>query len=382
MAEMAQAHNWRPTGSGDNLLLYHLIVSRERKAIRHAVEDITKSGRRTESLADLNCFLCICAFVHLDVSFRTSIRLNYTRHSFASIISIIMGQGPSKPGPPTTQMQVLGLGLSRTGTASFSRALEILLQGPSYHGGANLLAGNDSHMRRWNDVLRISLRLRQDPSSVTVAERVFQKFLIAKQLEGFVALSDAPSIMYAEILMELYPDAKIIVTTRDEKKWWKSIEPVVERSDKKSYTNLLFFWVPGLRHWAEYVDLNRYGRYGELYYIGKELRPGPYTYSRHYEYLERVVPKEKLHYYDIKSGWAPLCEILQLPIPDIDFPFENDAAVIQAAFTKAAYLGIGLWAGVITGLTALAVGATFATRHGLTFKSLIDNNFRPLFLSS
>jgi Sulfotransferase domain len=284
-----------------------------------------------------------------------------------------MGQGASKPGPSTTQMQVLGLGQSRTGTASFARALEILLRGPAYHGGANILAGGNSHMLRWNDILRTSLRLRQNPSSVTIAERIYQKFLLAKQLEGFVAVADAPSNMYAEMLMELYPDAKIIVTTRDEKKWWKSIAPVFQRADNKSYTSLLLFWVPGLRHWAEYVELSRYGRYGELYYLNGELSPGPYCYSRHYDYLERVVPKERLHYYDVKSGWAPLCEILQLPIPEVDFPFENDAMVIQSAFTKAAYLGMGLWAGFFTAFTSLVAGAVYANHRGLTFRSIIGH---------
>jgi hypothetical protein len=43
-------------------------------------------------------------------------------------------------------------------------------------------------MLRWNEMLRISLRLRRDPESVTVAERVYQKFLIAKQLEDMLLL--------------------------------------------------------------------------------------------------------------------------------------------------------------------------------------------------
>jgi Sulfotransferase domain len=289
-----------------------------------------------------------------------------------------MGQGASKPGPPTTKMQVLGLGMSRTGTASFSRALEILLNGPAYHGGAQLLHGDSSHMLRWNDILRISYKLRHHPESVTVAERVYQKYLLAKQLEGYVAVTDAPSNMYVEVLMELYPDAKIVVTTRDVDKWWKSIEPVVQKADKQTYTNLLLFWVPGLRHWAEYVDLCRYGRYGELYYLNGELDPGPYCYTRHYDYLERVVPKEKLHYYDIKSGWGPLCEILDLPVPDVDFPFENDAVVIQSAFKKAAFLGMGLWAGFLTGMAALTVGTAYAMRSGLLSSARIHDKIRPL----
>ncbi len=55
---------------------------------------------------------------------------------FQSCLAGAMGQGPSKPGPPATQMQVLGLEMSSTVTASCSRALGILLQGPSFRGGA------------------------------------------------------------------------------------------------------------------------------------------------------------------------------------------------------------------------------------------------------
>jgi hypothetical protein len=237
-------------------------------------------------------------------------------------------------------------------------------------------------MLRWIKVLRISSKMRHHPASVTTAERVYQKFLIAKQLEGFVAVADAPCYLYAEILMDLYPDAKIIVTTRDEGKWWQSIAPIIQKSKKKAYTNILFFWVPGLRHWAEYIDLVNYDRCVELYNTNGESIAGPYCYSWHIDYLERVISKEKLHYYDIKTGWGPLCEILQLPIPEVDFPFENDAMVIQSAFKKAIYLGLGLWACFLTGVAATAMGVIYATRHRLTFASLADGKVRALFSSS
>jgi Sulfotransferase domain len=282
-----------------------------------------------------------------------------------------MGQGASKPGPPTTQMQVLGLGQSRTGTASFARAMEILLHGPAYHSGANILQRGNAHMLRWIAILRTSARLRQNPAAVPVTERIYQKYLLAQQLEGFVAVADAPCVLYAELLMELYPAAKIIVTTRDETKWWRSIAPVYQAGRKKSYTSLLLFWVPGLRHWAEYVDLHGQGRWADLYYTKGERAPGPHCYSRHYEYLERVVPKDKLHYYDVKTGWGPLCKILDLPVPDVEFPFENDALVIQAAFTKAAYLGMGLWAAFFALAMSLIVGTLYANQRGWIPSSLI-----------
>lgn len=58
----------------------------------------------------------------------------------------------------------------------------------------------------------------RDPGSSTIAERVYQKFLIVKQLEGFVAIVDLSAIMYVEKLLELYLDTTVITTVRDEKK--------------------------------------------------------------------------------------------------------------------------------------------------------------------
>ena len=40
----------------------------------------------------------------------------------------------------------------------------------------------------------------------------------------------------------------------------------------------------------------------------------------HAAYLRRVVPPDQLFYFDVKSGWKPLCDILDVPPPDTPFP--------------------------------------------------------------
>jgi Sulfotransferase domain len=50
-----------------------------------------------------------------------------------------MGQSASLPGPGVN-VQVIGCGMSRTGTTSFCQALEILLGGPVYHGGTQVVS--------------------------------------------------------------------------------------------------------------------------------------------------------------------------------------------------------------------------------------------------
>ncbi len=38
------------------------------------------------------------------------------------------------------------------------------------------------------------------------------------------------------------------------------------------------------------------------------------------EDVKRVVPKDRLLVFEVKQGWKPLCEFLDLPIPEGDFP--------------------------------------------------------------
>ena len=63
-----------------------------------------------------------------------------------------MGNQPSVP-KPGTEFQVIGAGLSRTGTASFSEALRILLDGPVYHGGTQTTLGKPIEIKTWIKVL-------------------------------------------------------------------------------------------------------------------------------------------------------------------------------------------------------------------------------------
>ncbi len=63
-----------------------------------------------------------------------------------------MGNQPSVP-KLGSKFQVIGAGLSRTGTASFSEALRILLDGPVYHGGTQTTLGEPVEIKSWIKLL-------------------------------------------------------------------------------------------------------------------------------------------------------------------------------------------------------------------------------------
>ena len=43
-------------------------------------------------------------------------------------------------------------------------------------------------------------------------------------------------------------------------------------------------------------------------------------YEAHAEYVRRVVPEKQLFYFDVKTGWGPLCQILEVALPQEEFP--------------------------------------------------------------
>ena len=46
-------------------------------------------------------------------------------------------------------------------------------------------------------------------------------------------------------------------------------------------------------------------------------------FFQHIEDVINHVPKEQLLIYDVAEGWNPLCEFLELPIPNENFPHLN-----------------------------------------------------------
>ena len=53
-------------------------------------------------------------------------------------------------------------------------------------------------------------------------------------------------------------------------------------------------------------------------------------FKSHVAEVKAYVPEDRLLVFDVRDGWAPLCEFLDRPIPD--FPFPNDIAMKQLSF--------------------------------------------------
>ncbi|KAJ4415381.1 hypothetical protein N0V82_007376 [Gnomoniopsis sp. IMI 355080] len=251
------------------------------------------------------------------------------------------------PPEPGARIKVIGAGLPRTGTTSFCAALSILLKAPAYHAGVQYGAGSPSETH----ILTMMEAARGFPYADPERKRQLLRKL-ETILDGYGATADSPLIQLVPELLEIYPDAKVICTLRDRHTWAKSVLLMAQASQPR-LAKFVFFWIPSLRHLPELANALTHiwsVRYGQG--ITSE-EAALKIWDRHLEYLKEVVPKDKLFYYSVKDGWGPLCEILDVPIPDEPFPRLNDAKDFQIMFQKLALQGLIRWAVVLGGIVAV-----------------------------
>ncbi|PWY90413.1 hypothetical protein BO94DRAFT_593235 [Aspergillus sclerotioniger CBS 115572] len=247
-----------------------------------------------------------------------------------------MGQTPSTP-KPGTKLQVIGAGLSRTGTASFSAALSILLHGPVYHGGTQTTIGPPTEITTWITILK-------HLHTSTPSSRHQALTLMAHLLTGYVAITDCPGAQLIPELLDLYPDAKVICTVRDPIAWAKSMTRVRDLVRGKRFLRAVFLPLPGMRHFVEYVGLMRVQ--WQRVYGGSGGLGG--TYERHVEWLREIVPEERLVFVDVRDGWEPICRALGREVPcGVPFPRVNDAEAIRGLARWHVWRGLVRWVGVL-----------------------------------
>jgi hypothetical protein len=135
--------------------------------------------------------------------------------------------------------------------------------------------------------------------------------------EKFNAAVDWPSSTFYKQLMEVYPDAKVIHTTRDAEKWYNSIVNTIMPSQD--------MMKPGMP--AHIVDRHRMIKHivwdGEL--AGeKDKETMVRKFKEHDEEVKNYVPAEKLLWFETGvDGWDKLCAFLGKDVPDVPWPHIN-----------------------------------------------------------
>ncbi len=136
-------------------------------------------------------------------------------------------------------------------------------------------------------------------------------------LSGYQATADWPACHYWQPLTAHYPDAKVILTVRDEEAWWQSMSKTILRNFQDGDEVVDPARISMRRMTRDLIVERVFG--GILDDRDHVLT----AYRRNIEAVRAGLPKERLLVFDVAEGWAPLCAFLDLPVPAAPFPRTN-----------------------------------------------------------
>ena len=141
----------------------------------------------------------------------------------------------------------------------------------------------------------------------------------------FNAAVDWPSAAFYKELMELYPDAKVIHTTRDPEAWYKSVSnPVMPATAAVNDPNSPAHIVRGQKMVIEVVWE------GELGGKFSDKEATIQLFKDHDEEVKKHVPADKLLIFETGvDGWDKLCAFLGKEVPDTPWPHVNKTSDFQ-----------------------------------------------------
>lgn len=203
------------------------------------------------------------------------------------------------------KLDVIGAGFGRTGTHSLKLALETLGFGPCYHMAE--VFEHPGHAEAWHALADGRSR---DFDSV---------------LAGYRSAVDFPAAYFWRELAAANPDARIILTERDETAWFDSVQNTIFERLKADPETARF---PAQLRMAYHivVDLTFGGHLDKDHAMA--------AYRRHNAEVRKAIPRERLLVFEGSMGWAPLCEFLGVAVPDEPYPKTNTTEEFQARANK------------------------------------------------
>lgn len=196
-------------------------------------------------------------------------------------------------------LKVIGAGLGRTGTMSLKVALTQLGLGPCYHM-IDVWAQMPESLALWEAAAR--------------GEPDWQAIFA-----GYAATVDYPGCTYWRELMAKYPDAKVVLSTRNPDSWFDSVSTTIfgpfSRRTVAEVGAQTFFEASVLAK----IDQQRMN--DRAYMTG--------FFERWNAAVIEEVPSDRLLVFEAKQGWEPLCRFLNVPVPDSPYPRVNSREEMQ-----------------------------------------------------
>ena len=194
-------------------------------------------------------------------------------------------------------LQVIGSGFGRTGTMTTKQALETLGFGPCYHMVE--IIEHPEQLSNWK--------------AIADGEAVDWEQVYA----GYRSQVDWPGAHVWEQAAAAFPDARVIHNERPEEDWWNSFNGTIG----KFFSVFRELDLPP--HIVEQFTLMHDWMMRGTFTDFTDRDCAIEAYRDNNRRVREVIAPERLLVFHVADGWGPLCEFLQVPVPDQPFPRSN-----------------------------------------------------------
>ena len=203
-------------------------------------------------------------------------------------------------------LKIIGPGFGRTGTMSTKLALETLGFGPCHH--MYEVFGNPPQVDNW--------------ASFAAGNKIDW----TQVFDGYTSQIDWPGAHVWRELIEAYPDAKVLLTMRPEESWARSFASTIGKVFKVHHS------IEAPPHIKTMLNVMNDSVISSTF-DGDTMDPEVLirAYRKRKEDVQAAVPANRLLVFDVAEGWDPLCNFLEVPIPDTPFPHENEREMFWQA---------------------------------------------------
>jgi hypothetical protein len=209
-------------------------------------------------------------------------------------------------------MKLIGAGLPRTATTTQMIALEMLGL-PCYHM-RDMMADPAKSVPQWRQAFE--------------GNGPWDELFAGKE-----SIVDWPGSYHWRELMDVYPDAKVLLSVRSAESWVESMQNTITQIFVGD--TLLHHLAQAQYHidpvYAAWLDVLR-----DMWIKADIMVPSGGDPEEMAAGMERwnqevidSVPAERLLVWNPKDGWEPLCELLELDVPDQPLPHVNDVETFQ-----------------------------------------------------
>jgi hypothetical protein len=244
---------------------------------------------------------------------------------------------PKTPLNESGDLKVIFAGLPRCATSTLKQAIE-----------TDLYRQKCAHFQYF---LGNTVQIRMSRQCAIEDDAAKRQKLLRSLLAGSVGTADIPGCLFVDDLIDMYPDAKVVLNLRDggAEQWYKSTKILQMGLDPFD------FWViclnPQLYH--RYRAEHEWRRVFQKRFGVKPSEPGRIWqkewYGMHAQWVRDVCAAKGRPLLEWKpsDGYGPLCKFLEIPAPDKPMPHLNDGAGLNKKYWMMVVFGAMHWVALL-----------------------------------